>query len=721
MLTEKFRYIALDFETTGLDREKDEPIQVGIVEFDYKWDIVSEFSSLIKPKKDILELKDIVGFITWLSLSDLEKSPKIEDIRDNILSYFDERTVIIGHNIDFDISFLKRYFPDINVEKTIDTYLWALNFVHFAPSYALEVLVEYLAEKDDYMQNLMQKIKVKDSELMDEVSYHDALFDSKISWILFFYFVGLVENLLEKYTDLCYMLQQQDSFLMELFNMELKRDKYHFSVPVLEKYVSQGASLSKELDSIDLKKLEKYERYYIWNISFRKILRRLIGNKKILLAFSHKQKFDMAKHILQDLGVKNIWYVNGDQVLNYSVFSAFLNKWNFSEDELFFMLKYFSHHYKWFWFLDLNSTRDYKIYALLKEEKKLLSYPVVLATHGGLYNLIQNHQKFRDYKIVFFDQEWWYRNFNIFLSRSCDLYYILQNLEKLQYVYDVRNQIKTGKYEKTMTVLTEFINKFQMFMGVLFLETKRLFPNGAVNRVQSNPILDNTDFPKANIVWKELLEKKNELQMFLLEVDSEFVEKNISHIAENLDTVVNINKKDFRSWEMNFVYQEALKFTQWNEFLEFFGEQDVSFFSNTSSQYLSLDSEDSISIWFEIKKISNIGKVINYVEELLEKKWQESISCFILSSLKNQSRELFEIFYQKNIHKEILLLAENITGGIGKSVFKAKHSEQKIMIGSYNFYMWLISKWITIDNLIVFNIKWKTEDLMFNDVLWYWE
>ncbi|MCR5412482.1 MAG: hypothetical protein K6E76_05955 [Patescibacteria group bacterium] len=33
-LNAQFRYVCLDFETTGLDFKKDEPIQVGIVEMD---------------------------------------------------------------------------------------------------------------------------------------------------------------------------------------------------------------------------------------------------------------------------------------------------------------------------------------------------------------------------------------------------------------------------------------------------------------------------------------------------------------------------------------------------------------------------------------------------------------------------------------------------------------------------------------------------------------
>lgn len=72
MLNPAYRYIGLDFETTGLDSTKDEPIQIGIVEMDVKGKVINEFVSYLKPQKDLNELKTIVGFITGLAL---ENSP----------------------------------------------------------------------------------------------------------------------------------------------------------------------------------------------------------------------------------------------------------------------------------------------------------------------------------------------------------------------------------------------------------------------------------------------------------------------------------------------------------------------------------------------------------------------------------------------------------------------------------------------------------------------
>lgn len=58
------RFVSIDFETTGLDTTKDEPIQVGVVIADANFCIVDVYTQLIKPEKNIKELKHVVGYIT---------------------------------------------------------------------------------------------------------------------------------------------------------------------------------------------------------------------------------------------------------------------------------------------------------------------------------------------------------------------------------------------------------------------------------------------------------------------------------------------------------------------------------------------------------------------------------------------------------------------------------------------------------------------------------
>jgi DNA polymerase III epsilon subunit-like protein len=88
MLNPHYRYIGIDFETTGLDTQKDVPIQIGIVEINPNGEIIDTFESLIRPEKDIKELKNIVHFITKIEVAQLVFAPPIEEILPQIEHFF---------------------------------------------------------------------------------------------------------------------------------------------------------------------------------------------------------------------------------------------------------------------------------------------------------------------------------------------------------------------------------------------------------------------------------------------------------------------------------------------------------------------------------------------------------------------------------------------------------------------------------------------------------
>ena len=113
MLRENLRFVALDFETTGLDIHNDVPIQIWLLEFDVNWKIIAWFQSLIYPEKTVKELKSIVWFITWLSVEKLQKAPHCADLLAQLEPFFWENTVIVWHNVGFDLEFLKKFFPSL--------------------------------------------------------------------------------------------------------------------------------------------------------------------------------------------------------------------------------------------------------------------------------------------------------------------------------------------------------------------------------------------------------------------------------------------------------------------------------------------------------------------------------------------------------------------------------------------------------------------------------
>ena len=60
------------------------------------------------------------------------------------------------------------------------------------------------------------------------------------------------------------------------------------------------------------------------------------------MVFQNIQKLDIAKKILNDMGIKNIGFIKEEQTINESMFKDFLNKAHFNEDEFLFIAKYLS-------------------------------------------------------------------------------------------------------------------------------------------------------------------------------------------------------------------------------------------------------------------------------------------------------------------------------------------------------------------------------------------
>jgi len=132
-------FISLDLETTGLNISKDEIIEISAIHF-RDGEIFDEFTTLVKPSVSIpKKITEITG-ITDSLVSD---SPLIESIFDKFLNFIDGH-IIVAHNIDFDIGFIKKYASEnektINVKALCDTLLLSRSFLFFLDKFNLEYL-----------------------------------------------------------------------------------------------------------------------------------------------------------------------------------------------------------------------------------------------------------------------------------------------------------------------------------------------------------------------------------------------------------------------------------------------------------------------------------------------------------------------------------------------------------------------------------------------------
>lgn len=101
-------YIAYDLETTGLNSETCEIIEIAAVKVEYH-KIVDTFQELIKPKNKIPKK---ITSITGITNEMVENCRSIEDVLPEFIK-FTEKYPMVAHNADFDYSFIKKNYLDL--------------------------------------------------------------------------------------------------------------------------------------------------------------------------------------------------------------------------------------------------------------------------------------------------------------------------------------------------------------------------------------------------------------------------------------------------------------------------------------------------------------------------------------------------------------------------------------------------------------------------------
>jgi len=131
-------YISLDLETTGLNPDADEIIEIGAVKFQGA-EVVDTFHSLVNPQR-ILPYR--IQLLCGIAQAELDAAPPFSDISSALVSFLDNDP-IVGHNIAFDIGFLAR--KGINLTNaTYDTHELATILLFQLSDYSLASVTKHL-------------------------------------------------------------------------------------------------------------------------------------------------------------------------------------------------------------------------------------------------------------------------------------------------------------------------------------------------------------------------------------------------------------------------------------------------------------------------------------------------------------------------------------------------------------------------------------------------
>ncbi|MCK6540965.1 MAG: DEAD/DEAH box helicase family protein, partial [Anaerolineales bacterium] len=130
--------VSLDIETTGLDEERDAIIEVAAVRFNGKRK-EDEFNTLVNPGRHI---PDFITGLTGIDDAMVRQAPRLRDIANELTAFVGEAP-ILGHNVKFDVGFLRKAGL-FEYQQTIDTLELASVLLPTASRYNLGALGKQL-------------------------------------------------------------------------------------------------------------------------------------------------------------------------------------------------------------------------------------------------------------------------------------------------------------------------------------------------------------------------------------------------------------------------------------------------------------------------------------------------------------------------------------------------------------------------------------------------
>jgi len=143
----RVRFVALDFETTGLDPALDRVVEIGAIafhteQFDGAWTAVEEgrYETLVNPGRPIPPEVSAIHGIDDLAVS---MAPSFAHAAVGLLSFL-EGSILVAHNAPFDVGFLLAETFRAGIEKpgnpAYDTVAIAKTAISGLPSYSLKAL-----------------------------------------------------------------------------------------------------------------------------------------------------------------------------------------------------------------------------------------------------------------------------------------------------------------------------------------------------------------------------------------------------------------------------------------------------------------------------------------------------------------------------------------------------------------------------------------------------
>ena len=668
MLNEKYNYCFLDFETTWLSHERDDIIQVGLIISNHQLQIQEHFTSFINPGYEIEKLKTIVSYTTGITTDQIQSGISIEDFKNqfiSITSKFEKPLVFIGHNVNFDIKFLNKYFNEDSTnfgELFIDTMERSKVFIHYPPSFSLDILYPLVREQmgAGYFQSLSKKVDLED------IQNHDALSDCLICIGIIQYCLTKIHSVTASFPIASKILAKADMWFLSqehYKNVSTSSEK----VPLLD-FPKKPQSTNIVDTEGDFDKFANGAKLYYGNLPLEQVIRKSTALGKTIICTNSNQKLNIIKTKAKIMGLHDISFMKEQQQVDK-------NKLN----------KVFSKE--------------------IREDVKTSKSSLILATHAALFSLLESWE-YADYKILFLDYERRYTSYIKYKSTAWDPVNFARVLDN--YLYKFTHDEENEKRE----FIQVLVSKVDMFCSFLFMETSKYIINVKQDGQGKHDlwvIEGKNEFSKSLSLYESigiLFEEKKEI---LSPEDSLIIHNQIEKIKL---TIENISYARLNSYSEYIQYTYALSnnYVDYSEFMHLFKDRHYYFLSNRNTTFEILEEKlDSIH-WENRSDVVEIEKV----EELDSLKIQDTV--FILNNNPTKAKKIFEHLQGEQTSKTHKILVENVTGGRGKNISMVKRNNQWILVGGYDLILQCIHERIYPQKIVIFETLGLLHQQIISDI-----
>jgi DNA polymerase-3 subunit epsilon len=140
--------VVIDIETTGLDAQFDEIIELSAIKVRNGW-ATEKFSMLVKPQYDVPEF---ITELTGITNDVLKDAPVLHEVLTEFMTFIGDE-VVIGHNVNFDINFLYDKYLALTTKEFSNDFVDTLRLARFLlrdiQHHRLVDLVEYYRLGED--------------------------------------------------------------------------------------------------------------------------------------------------------------------------------------------------------------------------------------------------------------------------------------------------------------------------------------------------------------------------------------------------------------------------------------------------------------------------------------------------------------------------------------------------------------------------------------------